>query len=81
MKKTIVVVFCLAASVAWAQDSDEAGLDMTEEAVDLRVSVIENIDVTAEKAPVEPFDDEDTEIDAILDEAEALEDEDVSEEL
>ena len=80
MKKAIFLVLCLAASLAWAQDSDETGLDMTEE-VDLRVSVIENIDVTAEKAPVESFEEEDAEIDAILNEADALEDEEVSEEL
>ena len=79
MRKLTFVAFCLAASVAWAQDGDEAGLDMTEEAVDLRVSVIENIDVTSEKAPVESFDEADPEIDAILDEAEKLEEDESSE--
>jgi hypothetical protein len=71
MKKTVLAVFCLSASLAWAQDNDEADSEEVKK-VDLRVSVIENINVTAEKPPVEAADEEDIEIESILDEAESL---------
>ncbi len=74
MKKTVFAVLCLAASFAWAQDGDEDNTGDVEK-VDLRVSVLEVIDVTAEKAPAVSADEPDADIDAILDEAEALEDE------
>lgn len=74
MKKVFTAVFCLAASIAWAQDSDETEAAEDEE-VDLYISAIENINVTAEKPISESVDDTDTDIDAILDEAEALDDE------
>jgi len=76
MKKTIIAVFCLATSVAWAQDSDETK-GTEDEGVDLYISTIENIDVTAEKPMVELVDDTDLDLDAILDEAEALEDDEI----
>lgn len=79
MRKTILAVFCMAASLAWAQDSDDTRTDTVTQ-VDLRISVIENIDVTAEKEPVESIDEPDAEIDAILDAADALEEEDGAEE-
>ena len=79
MRKTVIAVFCFAASLAWAQDSDETKTDVVE-AVDVRLSVIEVIDVTAEKAPVESTHEPDEDIDAILDEAEALDEEYASEE-
>ena len=47
--------------------------------LDLRVSVIENIDVTVEKTPAVSADETDADIDPILDEAEALEDAETSE--
>ena len=71
MKKTVLAVFCLSASLAWAQDNDDAESEEVKK-VDLRVSVIENINVTAEKPPAAAADEEDTEIEAILDEAESL---------
>ncbi len=72
MRKMILAVFGLAAGLAWAQESNEtnAGEDNS---VDLRVSVLEVIDVTAEKTPTAAADESDAELDAILDEAEALE--------
>lgn len=73
MKKSVFAVFCLAASLAWAQGDDEAQVDDAEK-VDLRVSVLEEINVTAEKTPAVSADEPDEDIDAILDEAEALED-------
>jgi hypothetical protein len=78
MKKTVLAVFCLAASLAWAQDSDDTKTDVVE-AVDVRISVIEVIDVTAEKELVESIDEPDAEIDAILNEVDSLEKEDESE--
>jgi len=62
----------MAASVAWAQESQDVDAEEID-SVDLRVSVIENIDVTAEKSPVLSADEADSELDAILDEAEELE--------
>ena len=72
MRKMILAVFGLAASLGWAQESNEtsAGEDNS---VDLRVSVLEVIDVTAEKTPTAAADESDAELDAILDAAEALE--------
>ena len=78
MKKTVFTVFCLAASFAWAQEGDETKAEDIER-VDLRVSVIENIDVTAEKTPAVSADEPDADIDAILDEVAALEDDEISE--
>ena len=78
MKKIVFTVFCLAASFAWAQDGDETEAKDVEN-VDLRVSVIENIDVTAEKTPAVSAAEPDADIDAILDQAEALEDAEISE--
>ena len=68
-------MFCMAASLAWAQDADETAVDE----VDLRISVLEVIDVTAEKTPAVSTDEPDADIDAILDEVEALEDDEFSE--
>ena len=78
MKQTVLAMSCLAASLAWAQDSDETETNVVE-AVDVRLSAIEVIDVTAEKELVESIDESDAEIDAILEAADALEEEDESE--
>lgn len=48
---------------------------MDDDPVDLRVDVFEVIDVTAEKAPVALAEETDADIDAILEEAEAIESE------
>lgn len=78
MTKTLVAMCCLTAGIAWAQDSDET-VTAEDEKVDLYISVIENIDVTAEKQLLEFDDDTNADIDAILDEAEALEDDETGE--
>ena len=78
MKKIIFAVFCLTASAGWTQEANEKEVDESEK-VDLRMSVIESIVVTAEKSPVTSDEGPDQEIDAILDEAEALEDDAASE--
>lgn len=78
MRKLFLAVLTLAASVAWAQDDNETtGGD--DNNVDLRVSVLEVIDVTAEKTPTASADEPDADIDAILDEAKALEEKDALE--
>lgn len=73
MKKTVFAALCMATSLAWAQDGNETEAEANEK-VDLRVSVLEVIDVTAEKTPAVSADESNADIDAILDEAEALED-------
>lgn len=78
MKKTVFAVFCMTASLAWAQDGNQTEAEENRK-VDLRVSVLEVIDVTAEKTPAVTADEPDADIDAILDEAEALEDVEISE--
>jgi len=78
MNKIIIAAIYLTASITWAQDADESEVDETEK-VDLRMSVIESIVVTADKTPLVVTSKLDEEIDAILDEAEALEDEESDE--
>jgi len=73
MRKALLALFFMAASTAWAQENEESNAEETD-SVDLRVSVIENIDVTAEKAPAASADELDEEIESILDELDALED-------
>lgn len=72
MNRTMLVMICLAGSCAWADDGDEAGTDGSD-AVDLRVEVLEQIDVTAQKTAVESDADFDADIEAIILEAETLE--------
>ena len=71
MKKAILAITCLVAGSAWADDADLSGAVAVDE-IDERISVIEVIDVTAEKPPpaaARP----DPEIDDILEAADALE--------
>ena len=72
MKKTILALFCLAASLAWADDEGSVDDDSISE-VDLRVSVLEHIVVTSEKSPDPNAETLDAELEAILEEAEVLE--------
>ena len=72
MKRLFIAGLWLVGGLALA-DSDEQ-----QEAVDLvqvRLSEIENIDVSSEKTPVEATENLDREIESILDEASALEEE------
>lgn len=78
MKPTVFAAFCLVTSIAWAQDGDEAEAEEID-TVELRVSVFENIDVTAEKTPAISADEPDADINAILNEVEALEDDETQE--
>lgn len=72
MKRVIFAIFCLAGSYALADEGDETGA-AAPDAVDLRVEVLEQIDVTAAKEPVSSDDDLDAGIEAIILDAEALE--------
>lgn len=72
MKSFVLVMIGMASSVVWAQDEDAARAVAIDEVND-RISVIEVINVTAEKPPALTTDESDPDIDAILDEAEALE--------
>ncbi len=78
MKTLIFAAFCLAAGSGWAQDTDENKIEETEK-VDLRMSVIESIVVTAEKTLVVSTDEPDEDIDAILGEVESLDKEESQE--
>ena len=77
MKRLFIVGIWLVGGLALADSGDEkqGAIDM----VQVRLSEIENIDVSAEKTPVEATDDVDSEIESILDEATALEAEQVDE--
>ena len=78
MKKTAVALLAMIAGIAWAEDEDAAravAIDPVEE----RISAIEVIDVTAEKPPALTPDEVDADIDAILDEVEALEEDNETE--
>ena len=75
MRITAFVMLCLWGSLAWADEEAETET-RTVDTVDLRVSVLENIDVTSDKKSLAIFaEEEDEDIDTILEEAEALEEE------
>ena len=76
MRKTLVTFCCFAAGLAWA-DEDENTESVSQ--VDLRVSVIENIEVTSDKAPSPDAEKLHPDIEAILEEADELEEEPVQE--
>ena len=72
MKTFVLMMIGMASSVVWAQEEDVARAVAIDEVND-RISVIEVINVTAEKPPALTTDQSDPDIDAILDEAKALE--------
>ena len=72
MKTFVLMMIGMASSVVWAQEEDVARAVAIDEVND-RISVIEVINVTAEKSPALTTDQSDPDIDAILDEAKALE--------
>ena len=74
MKKIIIAAMCLACGLAFAQDDEEQTEEVIEE-MQIRLVAMEQIVVTAEKTPVESSEDIDSEIESILLDAEALEDE------
>ncbi len=76
MKRIIIAAMCLAGGLALAQENDEKQTEGLIEEMQIRLTVMEQIDVTAEKTPVESSEDFDSEIESILVDAEALEAED-----
>lgn len=74
MTRFIIAAMCLACVPALAQDDEKQSEDVIEE-MQIRLVAMEQIVVTAEKTPVPSAADTDSEIDSILLEAEALEDE------
>ena len=75
MKRLIIAAMCLAGGLVFAQDDENQTEEIIEE-MQIRLTAMEQIDVTAEKTPVESSEDLDSEIEAILLDAEALEAED-----
>lgn len=78
MTKILIAALLTMSAAVWAQSSEETVAGETDE-VDLYISVIENIDVTAEKTPLLLDDDLDADVATILDEVDALEDHEESE--
>jgi len=76
MKRIIIAAMCLAGGLALAQDDDEKKSEGPIEEMQIRLAEMELIVVTAEKTLVESGEDIDSEIESILDDAEALEDDD-----
>ena len=76
MKRLMIAAMCLAGGLALAQEDDEKQTKGPIEEMQIRLMVMEQIDVTAEKTPVESSEDFDSEIESILVDAEALEAED-----
>ena len=75
MKRLIIAAMCLAGGLAFAQDDENQSEEIIEE-MQIRLVTMEQINVTAEKTPVESSEDLDSEIESILLDAEALEAED-----
>jgi len=73
MKKLIIAAMCLAGGLALAQEDGEKKTEEPIEEMQIRLTAMEEINVTAEKTPVESSEDLDSEIEAILTDAEALE--------
>ena len=71
MRKLLFAILPFAAGLAWAETGEETGAGI--EALQIRLATIEQIDVTAEKTPLDSAASLDAEIDAILEEADALE--------
>ena len=69
MKRVIAMVLCVAATSAFADD------DAIIDELEVRLSEMENIEVTSEKTPVESAESVDEEVDKLLDELETLESE------
>jgi len=74
MKRLIIAAMCFAGGLALAQD-DEKQTEGPIEETQIRLAEMEQIVVTVEKTAIESSEDSDTEIDSILADAEALENE------
>ena len=79
MKILIIAAMCLAGSLVLADEGDETQNEGPIEDLQIRLTAMEEINVTAEKTPVESSEDVDSEIESILVDAEALEAEEAEE--
>jgi hypothetical protein len=77
MKRLIIAAMCLAGSLALAQDETQTEGPIEE--MQIRLAAMEEINVTAEKTPIDTDENFDSEIDSILSDAEALEAEEAEE--
>lgn len=73
MKRLIIAAMCLAGGLALAQEDDGKQAEGPIEELQIRLTAMEQIVVTAEKTLVESGEDFDSEIESILADAEALE--------
>ena len=73
MKRIMIATLCLAGGLALAQENDGKQSEGTIEEMQIRLAAMEQIDVTAEKTPVQSNEDLDSEIESILLDAEVLE--------
>ena len=73
MKRLIIAAMCLTCSLALADQGDETQTQGPVEELQIRLTEMEQIIVTAEKTPVESSEDVDSEIESILLNAAALE--------
>ncbi len=73
MKRLMIAAMCLAGGLALAQEDDEKQTEGPIEELQIRLTTMEQIDVTAEKMLVESSEDLDSEIESILIDADALE--------
>jgi hypothetical protein len=73
MKRLIIAAMCLAGGLALADEGDETQTEGPIEELQIRLTTMEEINVTAEKTLVESSEDFDADIESILDDAEALE--------
>ncbi len=73
MKRLIIAAMCLTCGLALADQGDETQTEGPIEELQIRLTAMEQIIVTAEKTPVESSDDFDREIESILLDAAALE--------
>ena len=79
MKILIIAAMCLAGGLALADEGDEKQTEGPIEEMQIRLTAMEQINVTAEKTLVESSEDFDSEIESILLDAEALEAEEAEE--
>ncbi|MCH8335526.1 MAG: hypothetical protein IIC61_06495 [Proteobacteria bacterium] len=79
MKILIIAAMCLAGGLALADEGDETQTEGPIEELQIRLTTMEQINVTAEKMLVESSEDLDSEIESILLDAEALEVEEAEE--
>ncbi len=73
MKILIIAAMCLTCGLALAEEGDQTKTEGPIEEIQIRLTTMEQIDVTAEKMLVDSSEDLDSEIESILLDAAALE--------